>query len=177
MTATSGVPEAAREKADMHERSAARLAAVQALYQIEASQNPPEQVIKDFLIGRLGGLAITQDADTEEESTVTLATLDGELFINLVRGVQERGPEIDEIIKSALSPEWPWERLEMTVRATLRAGVTELLTRTDIPGGATVSEYIEVAHAFYSGNEPRMINAVLDRVAKVLGRMEGARER
>ena len=177
MTATSGVSEPEREKIDVHERSAARLAAVQALYQIEASQNPPDQVIKDFLIGRVGGLAVTQDAETEVESTVALATLDSELFINLVRAVNMRESEIDEIIKGALSAEWPWERLEMTVRATLRAGVAELLTRTDIPGRVTVSEFIEVAHAFYSGKEPRMINAVLDRVAKALGRTEGTRER
>ena len=154
----------------MFERSSARLASVQALYQIEASQNPPEQVIKDFLIGRTGGLAVLQDADTEQEATVALTTLDSELFINLVRTVQTRGDEIDDMIKGALSPEWPWERLEMTLRALLRSGVAELLTRTDIPANATVSEFIEVAHAFYAGSEPRMANAVLDRIAKVLGR-------
>ena len=154
----------------MFERSSARLASVQALYQIEASQNPPEQVIKDFLIGRTGGLAMLQDADTEQETTVALTTLDSELFINLVRTVQTRGDEIDDMIKGVLSPEWPWERLEMTLRALLRSGVAELLTRTDIPANVTVSEFIEVAHAFYAGSEPRMANAVLDRIAKVLGR-------
>ncbi len=154
----------------MNERSSARLAAVQALYQIEASELPVDQVIKDFLIGRVGGLAVTEDADTAQESTVALAPLEAELFIELVRGVQTRGEDIDGIVKAALSPEWPWERLEMILRAILRAGVAELLTRTDIPGRATVTEYIDVAHAFYSGNEPRMVNAVLDRVAKVLGR-------
>lgn len=168
---TSSVPDPKREKSEgMYERSSARLAAVQALYQIEASQNPPEQVIKDFLIGRTGGLAVLQDADTEQETTVALTTLDSELFINLVRTVQKRGDEIDDMIKGALSPEWPWERLEMTLRALLRSGVAELLTRTDIPAGATVSEFIEVAHAFYAGSEPRMANAVLDRISKVLGR-------
>ncbi len=154
----------------MNERSSARLAAVQALYQIEASGLPPEQVIKDFLIGKVGGLAFTQDSDTDQESIVALAPLDSELFINLVRGVQTRGEDIDGIIKGAISAEWPWERLEMILRAILRAGVAELLTRTDIPARATVSEFIDVAHAFYSGSEPRMANAVLDRVAKVLGR-------
>jgi N utilization substance protein B len=158
------------EKPDMNERSSARLAAVQALYQIEASGLPPEQVIKDFLIGKVGGLAVTQDSDTDQESIVALAPLDSELFINLVRGVQTRGEDIDGIIKGAISAEWPWERLEMILRAILRAGVAELLTRTDIPARATVSEFIDVAHAFYSGSEPRMANAVLDRVAKVLGR-------
>ncbi len=168
---TSSVPDPKREKSEsMFERSSARLASVQALYQIEASQNPPEQVIKDFLIGRTGGLAVLQDADTEQEATVALTTLDSELFINLVRTVQTRGDEIDDMIKGVLSPEWPWERLEMTLRALLRSGVAELLTRTDIPANATVSEFIEVAHAFYAGSEPRMANAVLDRIAKVLGR-------
>jgi len=158
------------DKADFNERSSARLAAVQALYQIEASQMPVEQVIKDFLIGRVGGLAVTQDAETEKETIVALASLDSELFIQLVRAVQTRDSEIDDIIKAALAAEWPWERLEMTLRATLRAGVAELLTRTDIPGTVTVSEFVEVAHAFYAGNEPRMVNAVLDRVSKALGR-------
>jgi transcription antitermination protein NusB len=160
-----------RERPDINERSSARLAAVQALYQIEASQNPAEQVIKDFLIGRTGGLAVMEDSDTAQETTVALTTLDSELFINLVRAVQTRGPEIDEIIKAALSPEWPWERLEMTLRAILRSGVAELLSRTDIPGTVTVSEFIDVAHAFYAGTEPRMANAVLDRIAKVIGRV------
>jgi N utilization substance protein B len=161
---------------EQNARSAARLAAVQALYQIEATQNPVEQVIKDFLIGRTGSVAVTEDADTAQETTVALTELDSELFINLVRGVQERGEEIDRIIQGGISAEWPWERLEMTLRAILRAGVAELLTRTDIPGGATVNEFIEVGHAFYAGAEPRMINAVLDRIAKVLGRIdEGAR--
>ena len=157
---------------DRNERSAARLAAVQALYQIEASQTPLEEVIKDFLIGRLGGLAVSEDLETSQESIVALASLDAELFINLMRCVQTRGEDIDGIIKGALSTEWPWERLEMTVRAILRAGVAELLTRTDIPGGATISEFVEVTHAFYAGAEPRMVNAVLDRISKVLGRTE-----
>ena len=159
------------DKPDLSERSSARLASVQALYQIEASQAPVEHVIKDFLIGRVGGLAVTQDTDTEVETTVALTTLDSELFINLVRAVQTREEEIDGIIRGALSREWPWERLEMTVRAILRAGVAELLSRSDIPGPATISEFVDVAHAFYAGSEPRMINAVLDRIAKVLGRM------
>ena len=156
------------DKADLSERSAARLAAAQALYIIDATAGEPDQVIKDFLIGRLGGLAVTEDAETSQETTVALTSLDSELFINLVRTVQTRGEDIDGIIKGALASEWPWDRLEMTVLAILRAGVAELLSRTDIPIGATVSEFVDVAHAFYGGPEPRMVNAVLDRVAKVI---------
>ena len=168
MSATADTPE--RPPLDPQSRTSGRLAAVQALYQIEVTQDPPDRIMKDFLIGKVGGLAVAQDKDTEKESIVALAEIDGELFINLVRAFQTRGDEIDDMIKGVLSPEWPWERLEMTLRALLRSGVAELLTRTDIPANVTVSEFIEVAHAFYAGSEPRMANAVLDRIAKVLGR-------
>ncbi len=152
-------------------RNAARLAAVQALYQIDATQNPPEQVIKDFLIGRTGGVGMVEN-ESAQESLVHLADLDSELFINIVRAVQNRGDDIDNMIKSSVSAEWPVERLEMTLRAILRAGIAELLERTDIPPSATITEFIDVAHAFYDGPEPRMVNAVLDKVARALGRLE-----
>jgi N utilization substance protein B len=71
-----------------------------------------------------------------------------------------------------LSSDWPAERLELTVKAILRAGISELLARADIPPRATISEFVDVAHAFYPGAEPRMVNAVLDRVARALGRLD-----
>jgi N utilization substance protein B len=152
-------------------RNAARLAAVQALYQIEATQNAPEQVIKDFLIGRTGGFSVVEN-ENAAESVVHLPELDSELFINIVRAVQNRGDDIDNMIKGSLSAEWPYERLEMILRAILRAGIAELLERTDIPAGATITEFIDVGHAFYEGPEPRMVNAVLDKVARALGRLD-----
>ncbi|MBX7198553.1 MAG: transcription antitermination factor NusB [Rhodospirillaceae bacterium] len=158
------------EVRDPQGRTAARLAAAQALYQIEASQNAPDAVIKDFLMGKVGSLAVVEDADTAQESIVALAELDSELFIGLIRCVQDREAEIDGMIRESVSKDWPWERLEMILRAILRAGVAELLTRTDIPPGVTVNEFIDVAHAFYPGPEPRMVNAVLDRIGKALGR-------
>ena len=152
-------------------RNAARLAAVQALYQIDATQNSPEQVIKDFLIGRTGGVGLVEN-EAAQESLVHLPELDSELFINLVRTVQNRGDDVDNMIRNSLAAEWPWERLEMTLRAILRAGIAELLERTDIPPGATIAEFVDVGHAFYDGPEPRMVNAVLDKVARALGRLD-----
>lgn len=160
---------------DPQGRSTGRLAAVQALYQMEVTQDPPDRIIKDFLTGHVGGLAVTEDRETSQESIVALAELDGELFINLVRAVQTRGTEIDDMIKGSLSSEWPWERLEITLRAILRAGVAELLARTDIPAGATIAEFVDVAKAFYAGPEAGMANAVLDRIARALGRAGAAR--
>jgi transcription antitermination protein NusB len=153
-----------------NDRSAARLAVVQALYQTDATNAPVEQIIKDFLSGRIGGIAIVADADTEIESVVQLTEPDTELFVALMRAVQERSDDIDNMIKGSLSTEWPWTRLEMTLRAVLRAGAAELLTQSTIPPKVSIAEYVDVAHAFYSGPEPGMVNAVLDRIAKALGR-------
>ncbi|MGE4064836.1 MAG: transcription antitermination factor NusB [Rhodospirillaceae bacterium] len=175
MSANADTPE--RPPTDPRARTAARLAAVQALYQIEVTQDPPDRIIKDFLVGKVGGLAVAEDRETERESIVALADLDGELFINLVRAVQTRGPEIDDMIKGSVSGDWPWERLEITLRAILRAGVAELLTRTDIPANATIAEFIDVAQAFYAGPESGMANAVLDKIARALGRTSGIRAR
>jgi N utilization substance protein B len=153
-------------------RNAGRLAAVQALYQIDATEAVPATVIKDFLTGRTGGVVMTEDPDTAQESVLPLPELDTETFITLVRAVETRGAEIDEMIRSALAPEWPWSRLEMTVKAILRAAVAEVLTRTDVPAKVVVSEFIDIAHSFYDGAEPRMVNAVLDKIARALGRLE-----
>jgi len=173
MSAAADVPQ--RASLDAQGRSSSRLAAVQALYQLEVTQDAADKVIKDFLVGRLGGLAVTQDRDTEHESIVALAELDGELFINLVRAMELRGEEIDTIIQGSLSGEWPWERLEITLRSVLRAGVAELLTRTDIPANVTITEFVDVARAFYAGPESGLTNAVLDRIARALGRTGGSR--
>jgi N utilization substance protein B len=174
MTATSRDTLAERN-AKAVARNAGRLAAVQALYQIEATQDAPEDVIKDFLTGRTGGVVLTEDPDTARESILNLPELDTETFITLVRAVQKRGSEIDTMIRSALSPEWPWERLEMILKAILRAAVAEVLTRTDVPPRVTVSEFIDIAHAFYDGPEPRLVNAVVDRIAHALGRFDNER--
>ena len=153
-----------------NDRSAARLAAVQGLYQADATGASVDQIIKDFLSGRIGGIAIVADEDTEIESTVQLTEPDTELFVALMRAVQERGDDIDNMIKGSVSTGWPFERLEMTLRAVLRAGSAELLTQSKIPAKVSISEFVDVAHAFYSGTEPGMVNAVLDRIAKALGR-------
>ena len=99
-----------------------------------------------------------------------LSEPDTELFVALMRAVQERSDDIDNMIRGSVGTGWPWERLEMTLRGVLRAGVAELLTQTAIPPKVSIAEFVDVAHAFYSGHEPGMVNAVLDRIAKALGR-------
>lgn len=142
-------------------RSVARLLAVQALYQIEINRIEPsgvDAVIGEFVKHRLG-----QEIEGEHYGEA-----DRSLFIDLVRGASARQSELDRMLSAALSEDWPVHRLETILRAILRAGAYELLARTDIPPRVVISEYLDVAHAFFAGKEPAMVNGVLDRVARVL---------
>jgi N utilization substance protein B len=149
-------------------RRNARLAAVQALYQIELSDTPAdaperiERIIREFARYRLG-----QEIDGEQ-----LGEADEALFADIVRGATARRGEIDAILARGLSADWPIERLEAILRAILRAGAYELLARTDVPARVVISEYLEVAHAFFSGKEPALVNGVLDRLGRLLRESE-----
>src|SRR5713226_7302004 len=145
-------------------RSVARLLAVQALYQIEINQIEAgggiaiDAVIAEFVKHRLG-----QEIEGENYGEADRA-----LFADLVRGASSRKGELDGMISAALSDEWPLHRLETILRAILRAGAYELLGRADVPPRVVISEYLDVAHAFFAGKEPGMVNGVLDRLARVL---------
>ena len=136
-------------------RSAARLAAVQALYQIDHSAAPSDTVLEEFLRFRLGDSFDTDNDVAPQKS----------LFSEIVRGVAARSGEIDEIVSFALSNKWTFDRLELILRAILRAGVYELEVRTGTPARVIITEYVDVAHAFYDGQEPGMVNGMLDRIA------------
>ncbi|MAM67360.1 MAG: transcription antitermination factor NusB [Rhodospirillaceae bacterium] len=164
MTASAGG--AARKSRGGARRSAARLAAVQALYQIDHSGASPDIVVEEFLRFRLG-----DSFDTENDVAPQKA-----LFTEIVRGTSGRISAIDETISTALSNKWTFDRLEFILRAVLRAGIYELeAART--PARVVISEYVDVAHAFYDGQEPGMVNGILDRVARrVRGEEFGAEE-
>ena len=147
-----------RAAASSRRRSVARLAAVQALYQIDLSGAEPETVIGEFLRHRLG----------REIDGARYGKADPELFGDIVRGTVGRQAELDRAISAALTPEWPLERLETVLRAILRAGAYELLARGDVPAPVAISEYLDIAHAFFAGKEPGLVNGVLDRLAHVL---------
>ncbi len=146
-------------------RSTARLAAVQALYLIASTQADHKTVVQDFLSGRLGGLALTDDPETETETPVQLSDLDAVLFADVVAASVSRLDDIDHMIDANLSADWPKDRLELIVRSILRVAIAEFLATTDVPVKVTISEYVDVAHAFYDGQEPKLVNAVLDKIA------------
>lgn len=150
-------------------RSAARLAAVQALYDWEISAAPIDSVIADFLNHGLGAKAPMPTGKDEPEGELT-ALIEPEpvLFSALVRGAAAQRDRLDEILTNCLSADWPSERLEAVLRAILRVGAFELAERPDTPVRVVISEYVDVAHAFYAGPESKLVNAVLDRIAKVV---------
>jgi len=151
-----------------HNKSLSRLAAVQALYQIDVGGTSDDLVIADFLSGELGGEAFERLPGQAVEEIVPLGGFDPELFIKIVREVRLRQDNIDAIIEANLSDQWPIDRLESTARSILRAGIGELLFNTSVPTKVIISEFIDIAHAFYAGAEPSMVNAILDLAAKAL---------
>lgn len=157
MSATAGAMEGGARSG--RRRSIARLAAVQALYQLQL--NPglgPESVIGEFVHHRLGREI---DGDVYGEA-------DGKLFADIVRGVWGERERLDETLAAALSEEWPLARLDMILRLILEAGAYEMVHRPDIPPRVTMSEYIAIADAFFDGKEPGLANGVLDRLARTL---------
>ncbi|MBM3489421.1 MAG: transcription antitermination factor NusB [Alphaproteobacteria bacterium] len=149
-----GEPAAKPPRAPPGRRRAARLAAVQALYQLDLGGEEVETVILEFRTHRL----------TEGPAQAA----DPALFADLVRGAWRRRGELDRLLSQALVADWPIERLECVLRALLRAAVYELLVRHDIPPKVVINEYLEVAHAFFSEREPQLVNGVLDALAQRL---------
>ena len=137
-------------------RSAARLPAVQALYQMDQSGAAADVVIIEFTRHRLG-----REIDGEH-----FLEPDRTLFADIVNGAVDRQAEIGDRLGDALTERRPIERLELVIRAILRAAVYELLVRVDVPARVIINEYIDVAHAFFSGPEPGFVNGVLDAVGR-----------
>ena len=137
-------------------RSAARLAAVQALYQLEMEGTPLHLLLHEFHQHRLG--ATIED--------VTYAQAEESFFDDVVQGVDRRREEIDGLIVARLSKGWSLERLDKPMRQILRAGAYELIARKDVATGTVISEYVDVAHAFYDRREAGFVNGLLDAVAK-----------
>ena len=137
-------------------RSAARLAAVQALYQKEMEDIAIPQLLHEFHEHRLGA--------TIEDTTYAEAEV--AFFDDLVAGVDARAEEIDGLVIAKLAAGWTLERLDKPMRQILRAGTYELLARIDVPTATVISEYVDVAHAFYEKREAGFVNGLLDAVAK-----------
>lgn len=138
-------------------RSAARLAAVQALYQLDMEATPLAVLLHEFHQHRLG--ATIED--------VTYHPAEEAFFDDVVKGVDARRTEIDGLIAARLATGWSLERLDKPMWQILRAGTYELLARADVPTPSVISEYVDVAHAFYDKREAGFVNGLLDAISKV----------
>ncbi|MDO6963780.1 transcription antitermination factor NusB [Rhizobium alvei] len=139
-----------------NQRGVARLAAVQALYQMELSGTGVLEIVSEYENYRLG-----QELDGDQ-----YLKADPSWFRSIVAGVVRDQTALDPLIADSLIEGWPFSRLDATIRAILRAGVFELRERKDVPVAVIVNEYVEIAHAFFSDDEPKLVNAVLDAVAR-----------
>ena len=146
----------ARSKA----RSAARLAAVQALYQWDMEATPVTRLLDEFHQHRLG----------REIEDVQFAEAEVAFFDDIVQGAIARQEEIDALLQERLADNWNIKRLDKTMLQILRAGAYELLARADVPLGSAISEYVDVAHAFFDPPEAKFVNGVLDAVGKAVRR-------
>lgn len=143
-----------------NQRGAARLAAVQALYQMDVGRQSLEETLSQFSAVHLG-----REIEGDE-----YLPADADFFRQIVSGVIKGQLQIDPAVDAALKDGWPMGRIDATLRAILRAGAFELLRRKDIPARVVITEYVDVAKAFYADDTSALVNGVLDKVANTAGR-------
>ena len=153
----------------MQARSVARLAAVQALYQMEVAGVGVEAVVREFSDHRFGSPLEAEDAAAAPGAAADqLAEADEAFFADIVRGVVSHQAEIDQAVSRRLAANWRLDRLDATLRATLRSATYELMHRADVPTEVVLDEYVELAKAFFAKTDSGFVNGALDAVARDL---------
>lgn len=145
-------------------RRGARLAAVQALYQMDVAGKGLVEALAEFETFWIG----------KEVEGIELPQAEEALFRDILGGVVREQVPIDRAVDEALAQGWPLKRIELVLRAILRAGGYEMMFRKDVPVRVVINEYVEVAHLFYSEEEPRLVNGVLDAIGRKLRAAEMA---
>lgn len=142
-------------------RSAARLAAVQALYQMQMEGTALARLLNEFHQHRLG-----REVDDEDHEGEVFADAEVDFFDDIVSGVDARREEIDELLVGKLADGWTIARLDKTMLQILRAGAYELIGRADVPTSSVINEYVDVAKAFFDDREAKFVNGILDAIGK-----------
>ncbi|MET4632975.1 transcription antitermination factor NusB [Kaistia defluvii] len=159
MTTADNAPPSPRMFRPANQRGAARLAAVQALYQLDVGGAALTEVVAEFENYRLG-----KEVDGDQYRDA-----DAAFFRDIIAGVVREQRNLDPAIHVSLTSDWPLKRIDVTLRAILRCGAYELMGRKDVPARVVITEYVDIARAFFGvGDEPRMVNGVLDTVARRL---------
>ena len=146
-------------------KSSARLAAVQATYMIAYSQVPVDEAIKDFVDGKVGRYVLEDNPDGKEE-VVAVEPIDKSYFEKLVRGVHQNKENLEKSLNLFLTDGRSLDRYDGTLQALLLCAMYEIANTRDIDAKVIIQEYVDMAYAFFSKNEPKMVNALLDQIAK-----------
>jgi transcription antitermination protein NusB len=160
----------AKHVAARQARSSARLAAVQALYQMDVAGTGIEAVIDEFVRDRFTPPRVAAEDDARlsepDAGEEAIVGADAQFFTALIRGAVRAQRDVDPVIDKSLADGWRLVRIDSLVRAIFRSAVFELMERTDVPARVVINEYIEVSRAFFDGDEPGLVNGVLDRLAR-----------
>lgn len=146
-------------------KSGARLASVQATYMIAYGQLPVDNVIEDFVNGKVGRYVIEENSVTETEEMIEVSPIDTAYFEELVRGVHTKKQDLEKSLSLFLNDKWSFDRMNGTLQALLLCAVYELTNTLDIDTKVLIQEYVDLAYAFFNKNEPKMVNALLDQIA------------
>lgn len=146
-------------------KSGARLASVQATYMIAYSQLPVEEVIEDFVQGKVGRYVIEEDNVAQTEEMIEVSPIDTAYFEEVVRGVHTKKQELEKSLSLFLNDKWSFDRMNGTLQSLLLCAVYELSNTEDVDTKVLIQEYVDLAYAFFSKNEPKMVNALLDQIA------------
>jgi N utilization substance protein B len=147
-------------------KSGARLAAVQACYMAAFGQLGVDEVIEEFVKGEVGRFVIDDSEGENNERLVEVGAIDTEYFEKLVRGIHSKKEELEKSLNLYLRGEWAYEKMNGTMQALLLCAIYELVYTSDIDTKVLIQEYVDLAYAFFTKNEPKMVNAVLDQIAK-----------
>ena len=146
-------------------KSGARLASVQATYMIAYGQLPVDSVIEDFVNGKVGRFVIDENSLAETEEMVEISPIDAQYFEEVVRGVHTKKQDLEKSLGLFLNDKWSFDRMNGVLQSLLLCSVYELTNTLDIDTKVLIQEYVDLAYAFFSKNEPKMVNALLDQIA------------
>ena len=149
----------------IRQKSSARLAAVQAVYMASFSNLPVDEVIEDFISGKVGRFVIDEDAFSHSEELVETSPIDTVYFENLVRGVFLKKEALEKSLALYLNEKRDFEKMDGTMQALLLCATYELTNTLDVDVKVLIQEYVDLAYAFFNKNEPKMVNALLDQIA------------
>ena len=149
-------------------RSSSRLAAVQALYQYAFDEKTIDDIAREFITGDIGREVIEENEITGTETFVPVMPAEPTLFAGILSAYAENADQINEMIDSSFNEEWPAERVEMTLKAILQAGVAELIGFPQTPVAIIITEYLDITKSFYGTPEIKVVNGILDNLAGIL---------